>query len=673
MVDFPILSTFVNEVKDKYSQNDIDNFPQIIQDIIRVRERLLNPKFMPSVQLKNEIQRHMRSARYPLEVAVVGQFSSGKSTFLNALISKNILPTGITPVTSKVNYINYGSEYKLKITFKSGAEEFAPLETIEEFTDQRKHELKSVKYLTIYAPIEMLKDITFVDTPGLNSLSDDDTSVTKKVLKDVGGIIWLTLIDNAGKQSEEEVLKEYMQQFKNKSLCVLNQKDRFDENQIEATTNYVKNSFSDYFADVIPISAKLALESREQHKMTLVKDEYLGLSKEIKSIILQEGLEDTSKITQLLNTAQSRVSDINSSDSTNNKKLYQESNIGDVIDFIENKIRPMAKESKEFGIKNKLKEICDTLINEYHSIVRIYHELIKILSDNEPKAISRMDDIQKNYEAELLDIYELIEGVVNTISNEIYNNIKQVKKEKIEEKKGFLNTKVQKQTYEISWIDSDMIYKNLFYDDDKIEKMFKIVKKNLHIIEESISDDLQNIYNRLQNDVKMWQEPFELIRKHKEIASDLEFSTTRHFAAKVHENVLDHFKHLIQSNILDINNNFSYFNGALSYSYIAITKATIAYFKRRIRQADELYIIDSTATNQYKPTIDEIREKLKSDFKYAKVNEFLTSKQNFLYKSTLTLKKHYKANNTDRIHFINEKKNRYLEKISELEEIKNSI
>jgi len=48
----------------------------------------------------------------PMEIAIVGQFSSGKSTFLNALLSKNILPVGITPVTSKVNFLNYGKEYK---------------------------------------------------------------------------------------------------------------------------------------------------------------------------------------------------------------------------------------------------------------------------------------------------------------------------------------------------------------------------------------------------------------------------------------------------------------------------------------------------------------------------------------------------------------------------------
>ena len=148
-----------------------------------------------------------------MEVAIVGQFSSGKSTFLNALLSKDVLPTGITPVTSKVNYINYGKAYRLKVTFYNGAHEYHALDLISQFTDQR-YTIEDIKYITLYAPMDILKDISFVDTPGLNSQSLNDTQVTKKILRDVDGIIWLTLLDNAGKESESEVLGEYLESFK---------------------------------------------------------------------------------------------------------------------------------------------------------------------------------------------------------------------------------------------------------------------------------------------------------------------------------------------------------------------------------------------------------------------------------------------------------------------------
>lgn len=51
----------------------------------------------------------------------------------------------------------------------------------------------------------------------------------------------------------------------NKSLCVLNQKDKFTTEQIEQTTQYVKRAFKEFFSDVIPISARQALEESRSH------------------------------------------------------------------------------------------------------------------------------------------------------------------------------------------------------------------------------------------------------------------------------------------------------------------------------------------------------------------------------------------------------------------------
>ncbi|MDD2640057.1 MAG: dynamin family protein, partial [Arcobacteraceae bacterium] len=133
-----ILSNFVKEYKATYAKKEEIYEKGLVGDIKRIKAALLDPKFMPSSSLEAILDKQIRRARYPMEVAITGQFSAGKSTFLNALLSRNILPTGITPVTSKVNFINYGEEYKLKITYKSGAEEYHSIENIAAFTDQRQ-------------------------------------------------------------------------------------------------------------------------------------------------------------------------------------------------------------------------------------------------------------------------------------------------------------------------------------------------------------------------------------------------------------------------------------------------------------------------------------------------------------------------------------------------------
>ena len=668
-----ILKSFVNEYKESYSVKEVVYEEGLVGDIKKIQAKLLDEKFFPSNQLVGILNKQIRRARYPMEVAITGQFSSGKSTFLNALLSRNILPTGITPVTSKVNFINYGEEYKLKITYYSGAQEYAPIEAIADFTDQRQNEMKDIKYLTLYAPMDILKDISFVDTPGLNSQSQSDTDTTRKVLRDVGGIIWLTLIDNAGKLSEAEVLEEYMQHFKNKSLCVLNQKDKLTPDQVTTTTNYVSEKFGKYFAKVVPISARMALESRAHQKDILIHDEYTKVVNEFKKELLEKDVDDLNFFEESFKQYKSKIHAIQDSDATTNTKLLQESNIQEVIDFINETIRPQAAEAKEFAIKKDLKGICDILVKEYETITKIYDVLVDVLKDCENKVIEHFENIYKKYSKELFNIYNSLETIMEKIAHETYKNIKKKTSNRFEESKSFLGGKIEKFEYETFWIDSDSIYKSLFYDDQTVDKMFKRSIKLLKNIELDTDESFRDVFKLIKNEINKWQEPYELVRKHREIASDLEFSNTRHFAAKVYENVLNTYQEAILENISALRKKFAYFNGALSYSYIQTTQATIAHFEQQIFESEELYKKEPSKFSVSHPREDEIVAKLKANFGFEKIEDFLTSKRTYLFKIVKYSKEQYLEINEDRISFVKSKKEQYLEKIKDLEKIKEEI
>ncbi|KLD98227.1 dynamin family protein [Aliarcobacter butzleri] len=668
-----ILKSFVNEFKETYTVVEAIYEDGLVGDIRKIQDKLLDEKFFPSTQLKAILNKQIKRARYPMEVAITGQFSAGKSTFLNALLSRNILPTGITPVTSKVNFINYGEEYKLKITYYSGAQEYAPIESIADFTDQREHEMKDIKYLTLYAPMDILKDISFVDTPGLNSQSQSDTDTTRKVLRDVGGIIWLTLIDNAGKLSEAEVLEEYMQHFKNKSLCVLNQKDKLTPEQVETTTKYVSEKFGKYFAKVVPISAMMALEGRAQHKDILLKDEYTKIVNQFKKDLLEKNVDEIDFFDKSFKDYRNKINSIKNLDATTNTELLKESNIQDVLDFINDTIRPQAAEAKEFAIKKDLKSFCDILIKEYETIIKVYDALVDVLKNCEPLVIEHFDTIQKKYSKELFTIYNSLESIMEKIAHETYKNIKRKKSIRFEESKSLFGEKIEKFEYETFWIDSDAIYKVLFYDDQTIDKMFKRSIKLLKNVELNSDEAFRDAYRIIRNDVVKWQEPYELIRKQREISSDIEFSNTRHFAAKVYENVLKSFHRAILENISALRKKFAYFNGALSYSYIQTTQATIAHFEQQISESEELYKKEPTRFAIFHPREDEIIAKLKANFGFEKIEDFLTSKRNYLFKIVKYSKEQYLEINEDRIKFVLSKKEQYLNKIEDLERIKEEI
>ena len=534
--------------------------------------------------------------------------------------------------------------------------------------------MEDIKYLTLYAPMDILKDISFVDTPGLNSQSQSDTDTTRRVLRDVGGIIWLTLIDNAGKMSEAEVLEEYMENFKNKSLCVLNQKDKFNQEQIETTTNYIKDKFSKYFAQVTPISAKMALESRAAHKDILVESQQEELIKNFKKDLKENKLKTLKSFEEEFNKYQEAIDKINAVDSTDNTKLLKESNIQEVLNFIENTIRPQAAEAKEYAIKKDLKGICDILVKEYETIIGVYDSLCEILQEAETDILEAFENIHKTYSKELFTIYNSLESIMEKMAHETFKNIKKQKAYRYEQKGGFLKKdSFEKIEYETYWIDSDNVYKNLFYDDQTIDKMFKRAIKQLKEVELASDEAFRNVYREIKQRIHRWQEPYELIKKHREIASDSEFSTTRHFAAKVYENVLRSFHRAILENISALRKKFAYFNGALSYSYIQTTQATIAHFEQQIAESVLLYEKEPAKFNIYHPREDEILTKLKANFGFEKIEDFLTSKRNYLYKIIQYSKNQYLEINKDRIEFVSSKKANYLNKIEDLKSIKDEI
>src|SRR4030042_7211157 len=57
-----------------------------------------------------------------IDVAILGQFKAGKSSFLNSLIGKPMLPIGVTPVTTTITRLQYGKRGKAIVRYFDGRE-----------------------------------------------------------------------------------------------------------------------------------------------------------------------------------------------------------------------------------------------------------------------------------------------------------------------------------------------------------------------------------------------------------------------------------------------------------------------------------------------------------------------------------------------------------------------
>jgi len=71
--------------------------------------------------LVGDVSRAAANLDQPLLVTVMGEFSSGKSSFVNAFIGADVAPTGITPTTATINVVRYGRDRGGRVVSADGA------------------------------------------------------------------------------------------------------------------------------------------------------------------------------------------------------------------------------------------------------------------------------------------------------------------------------------------------------------------------------------------------------------------------------------------------------------------------------------------------------------------------------------------------------------------------
>lgn len=152
--------------------------------------------WMADIERLNEKLENMR-----FQVAVVGEFKRGKTSFINALLRKQILPADVVPATATINRITYGNTPASYIYWNDGR----PDEKIEidqlagyitKLTDESAMQAKNIREAVVRYPCRFCENnVDLIDTPGMN---DDDAmnSVTIRQLSDIDLAI-VTLDPNA--------------------------------------------------------------------------------------------------------------------------------------------------------------------------------------------------------------------------------------------------------------------------------------------------------------------------------------------------------------------------------------------------------------------------------------------------------------------------------------------
>ncbi len=247
----------------------LDTYSKIKEDLndnlkklesVASSERVKNSSLALQAKLKTDI----------FSLVVVGQFKRGKTTFINALLGKDLLPTAIIPLTSIITIISYGNELKITVFLENGVRKEIALEKLPLYITEKhnpKNE-KKVDRVEITYPSPYLKNgVQIIDTPGIASVHEHNTKTTYEYLPRADVAIFLLSVDPPLTQAELLFLRD-LKNLVVKTFFIQNKIDTVSSADKEESLSFSKKIIEKEagFSDVIvyPLSAKEALEGNKK-------------------------------------------------------------------------------------------------------------------------------------------------------------------------------------------------------------------------------------------------------------------------------------------------------------------------------------------------------------------------------------------------------------------------
>ncbi len=209
--------------------------------------------------LVGEVARAAANLDQPLLVTVMGEFSSGKSSFVNAFIGADVAPTGITPTTATINVVRYGRERGGRIIARDGSTtELGWDAFMAHMKALKPAAAKAIDRVEILVPLPQLEKINIVDTPGLNSIQPEHEATARAFIGRADAIVWVFTAAQGGKASEKKALRSIRDEGK-RVLGVLNKADQLSPEETKEVTAFIGGELEDLVEAIVPFSARNAL------------------------------------------------------------------------------------------------------------------------------------------------------------------------------------------------------------------------------------------------------------------------------------------------------------------------------------------------------------------------------------------------------------------------------
>ncbi len=240
-----------------------DRLAQATELLAKLPDELLGISLRPTGEaLRRVIAARERLAR-PLTIAIMGEFSAGKSTFVNALLGEAVAPMGVLPTTNTINVFRRGTGRGARVHYRDGSISTVSADELDAYLrNLDDKEADRIRHLEIDRVGERMGDAAVVDTPGLNALDDYHEKVAREFIEEADAVVWIFSATQGGTATEAGILRE-LRAGGRKVLGVLNKVDVLDSDaEQRELADYLREQLGPVLVEVLPLSANAALVHR---------------------------------------------------------------------------------------------------------------------------------------------------------------------------------------------------------------------------------------------------------------------------------------------------------------------------------------------------------------------------------------------------------------------------
>lgn len=226
------------------------------------------------------------------DIVIVGQYKRGKTTFINALLGEDLLPTAVVPLTSIATRIFYGPRVAARVRFLDGRSQEIPVGDLHLYTTGKGNpgNSKAVALAEVEFPGEALRDGTMLtDTPGIGSVFEHNTKAAVEYIPQADAAIFLVNADPPISEAERDFLTSVRPHLA-KLFFVQNKIDQVSaadqEESLAFTRRVIEGAVGEDCIVIYPISARLALEAKQaQDRDKLARSRFDEFERELRRFL----------------------------------------------------------------------------------------------------------------------------------------------------------------------------------------------------------------------------------------------------------------------------------------------------------------------------------------------------------------------------------------------------